>query len=229
MKRIFAIGDIHGCAHTLENLLHKEMRLSKKDHLFFLGDYIDRGKNSKQVLDIIIGLQNKKYNINTLMGNHEKTFINTCSDDGVWEQWLQNFGGLATVKSFNIVSFDELENKYKKFFSTLELYALVENHILVHAGLNFSKEDIFEDTYAMLWTRNMEIDYQKLGNKKIVHGHTPQALAVTTGQMNEMNNADCGQVLNIDNGCVYKTFEGMGQLTAYELNSKTLFSVKNID
>lgn len=226
MQRVFAIGDIHGCAHTLDNLLHQEIGLNKKDHVFFLGDYIDRGKRSKEVLDIIIGLQNKKYGISCLMGNHEQVFVDSSADDVLLETWLQNFGGLATMLSFNITTFDQLESKYKRFFSKLGIYALVDDFIIVHAGLNFSKEDCLEDMDAMLWERSTKIDKTKLGQRFVLHGHTPQTVQHTELQL---KNIECDRILNIDNGCIFNTMEGMGNMTAFDIRSRTIFSTPNID
>jgi len=58
--------------------------------------------------------------------------------------------------------------------------------IAVHAGLNFSRADNFEDKYSLLWQREMKIDYSKLGDRVIVHGHTPQAFSATETQLREL-------------------------------------------
>jgi len=69
--RQIAISDIHGCARTFQALLDK-IQLSTNDQLYLLGDYIDRGPDSKGVIDTILGLINAGYRVQTLMGNHEK-------------------------------------------------------------------------------------------------------------------------------------------------------------
>ena len=73
-KRSFAITDIHGCANTLDALLD-QIGLSQSDHLYLLGDYIDRGPRSKEVLDILLALQRKQYPMTVLRGNHEQLFL----------------------------------------------------------------------------------------------------------------------------------------------------------
>ncbi|MCJ8277615.1 MAG: serine/threonine protein phosphatase, partial [Bdellovibrionales bacterium] len=77
-NRIFAIGDIHGCAEELNKLISL-LPLNSEDTLVFLGDYIDRGPNSKKVVDIILDLK-KNYNVICLKGNHE-AMINEFIDD----------------------------------------------------------------------------------------------------------------------------------------------------
>jgi len=75
MGRMFAISDIHGCGISLDHLVSKEIKLKKSDELFLLGDYIDRGKNSKLVIDIILDLVSKRYKVKCLRGNHEQMFL----------------------------------------------------------------------------------------------------------------------------------------------------------
>ena len=70
-NRLFAIGDIHGCFDSFQELIENKIQLSKNDRLVLLGDYIDRGPKSKEVIDYIINLQAKGYNIIALAGNHE--------------------------------------------------------------------------------------------------------------------------------------------------------------
>ena len=68
MKQLFAIGDIHGCFDSLKELIESNIKLDKNDKLILLGDYIDRGNKSKKVVDYIINLQEKDYDITPLIG-----------------------------------------------------------------------------------------------------------------------------------------------------------------
>ena len=79
MPRTFGIGDIHGCANTAKKLLFEEIKIDKEDELYFLGDYIDRGQRSKEVVDLILELKNENYKVNALRGNHSMNFcLNTA-------------------------------------------------------------------------------------------------------------------------------------------------------
>ena len=69
----WAISDIHGCCQTFRYMVETELQITKEDELFLLGDYIDRGKDSKGVFDYIMQLQNDNFKVQCLMGNHEDT------------------------------------------------------------------------------------------------------------------------------------------------------------
>ena len=226
MSRIFAISDVHGCGISFDHLISKEIKLKKSDELFLLGDYIDRGKNSKQVIDIILDLISKGYKVNCLRGNHEQMFMDTKNDEMRYMQWKAIFGGNATLSSFNVDHYDELEERYKLFFEGLSYYFESNKNIFVHAGLNFSNENIFDDLHYMLWSRDMKINAALLDNRKVIHGHTPRRLDDLQNQISDKEN---NYSFNIDTGCAYKKEMGYGNLTAIELTKMVLFFTKNLD
>jgi serine/threonine protein phosphatase 1 len=225
MSKKFCIGDIHGCSNTLNNLL-STIKLSKQDSLVFVGDYIDRGPDSKGVIDIILDLQKKNYDVTCLLGNHEDLFIESNEDDEIYVHWIKNCGGFQTLKSFDVATYSELGEQYKYFFKSLLHYKIVnKKNIIVHAGINFNNKDIFEDKYALLWERNTQIDFDKLNNRIIVHGHTPQPIDQTLEQIKNINTS---KIINIDSGCVFKNNKNLGLLTCIELNTLNLITEKNI-
>ena len=91
-NRLFAIGDIHGCFDTLEELVNNKIQLKKSDKLILLGDYIDRGDKSKEVVEYIIDLQKKGFNILPLMGNHEAMLLDAYDNEKNTLKWIQNGG-----------------------------------------------------------------------------------------------------------------------------------------
>lgn len=225
MSRIFCIGDIHGCSNTLDDLLVNTIKLKKTDHLVFVGDYIDRGPDSKGVIDIILNLEKKEYKTTCLLGNHEELFMESDLDDDIFIHWFKDCGGFDTLKSFNVPTYENLEEKYKYFFKSLLHYKIIQNKfIVVHAGINFNNEDIFSDKRALLWERNTQIDLQKIKNRLIIHGHTPQPLAKTKKQVLSIDNT---RMINIDNGCFLNDTVGLGRLTCLELNTMKLYSTIN--
>ncbi len=225
MSRTFAIGDIHGCAGTFEKLLFEVMRIEKSDIVYLLGDYIDRGPNSKGVVDLIIEMRNSNYQFNTLRGNHEQLFIDSEKDEHSFLNWISN-GGVTTLQSFGIMNYEQLKEEYKSFFTGTKFYFETKNFIFVHAGLNFQNPDLFEDTHSMLWIRGMKTNKQKLGNKIIVHGHTPTPLEQVKKNLNLMQGKN---FINIDTGCAMKEYFGYGFLSALEVSTMKLYSVKNND
>ncbi len=224
MQRTFAIGDIHGCINTLKKLL-AEIKIEKQDELYFLGDYIDRGPGSKEVIDFILELQRENYKVHTLRGNHEQMFMDSESSMDFYENWLIN-GGIQTLESFAVTGFDQLQQGYKTFFGNTNFYLEAGDFFYVHAGFNFENEDIFDDKISMLWIRDMKVDKKKIGNKIVIHGHTPTPL-------NEVKKslifAHKKGSVNIDTGCVMKRYFGLGYLSALEIETMQLYSLKNVD
>ena len=121
MERIFAIGDIHGCSKTFAKLLTNKIQLTKEDNIYCIGDYIDRGDDSKGVIDLILKLRAEDYHIYTLRGNHEQMMLDAVNDKKSLNLWLDN-GGKNTLKSFGIKSLDELPQEYFSFLKETEFY-----------------------------------------------------------------------------------------------------------
>ena len=114
MPRVFAIGDIHGCSKTFKKLLLEKIQIRKSDKIYCIGDYVDRGRDSKGVIDFIIELRKKGYHIHTLRGNHEQMMLDAPISKIKMQHWLKN-GGYATLKSFHIESLKEIAPKYLSF------------------------------------------------------------------------------------------------------------------
>lgn len=218
MNRIFAIGDIQGCNEAFQKMLFEKIKIEKTDAIYCIGDYIDRGPDSKGVIDTILQLRKDGYHIYTLRGNHEQMMMDGANDKDELKHWKQN-GGDNTLKSFGIKSFNDLLEEYQQFFYDTELYLTQGDYIFVHAGLNFRLPDIYEDKEAMLWERDFESYQPALGNKILIHGHTPVSLEYIKTQ-----NGNC---INIDGGCVYKNRIGLGNLVALSLPGKEILTVVN--
>lgn len=225
--RRFAISDIHGCKKTFEALLDR-IALSTGDEVYLLGDYIDRGKDSKGVVDYIWKLQDQGYTVHCLMGNHEMMMLE--ADDGLpsMSTWLYN-GGYETLESFGADSPSQIPDEYFHFFQELSFYEEVDEYILVHAGLDFETGDPLGDTESMIWIRDWyeNIDREWLEERIIIHGHTP----INRSQIQHLHaNLDDFKVLDIDAGCVFDRPQlGVGYLCAFEMNSRELYFQKNIE
>jgi serine/threonine protein phosphatase 1 len=218
--RTIAIGDIHGCAKTLFALFD-HLDIDKQDTLVFLGDYIDRGPDSKGVITCLLALEEQGYNTITLRGNHEQMLIDSEFGFSPFKDFV-HAGGDKTLESFGKDFFHEMPQRVQDFFNNTKLYHETDTHIFVHAGLNFDKENILEDEDAMLWARGFDYMQPKLGNKKLIHGHTPLGLNDILVQ-----NGNC---INIDNGCVFKgRILNMGHLVAYICETAQYVFVPNVD
>ena len=218
-KRLFAIGDIHGCFNAFHILLDQKIRIVKSDKVILLGDYIDRGINSKEVIDYIIDLQAKGFDIVPLSGNHEAMLLVAYENEELVSTWIQN-GGSETLKSFSISSLNDMEAKYIEFFKGLPCYYAFKEYLFVHAGFNDSVPDPFADKYSMIWVFKQTYENPLLMDKIIIHGHRPIPVDDCKKMVHSNKN-----VLNLDTGCVYSNVTGYGTLTAIELNTRSLYFV----
>jgi serine/threonine protein phosphatase 1 len=220
MERTFAIGDIHGCSKTFEKLLFEKIKIEKTDQIYCIGDYIDRGKSSKAVIDLVLQLRQEGYTILTLRGNHEQMLLDSLIDEETFDVWLENGGGY-TLQSFGTDSVGNLPTKYLSFFRETEFYFETENYIFAHAGLNFHNKNIFQDKAAMLWIRDFSSYQPALKNKLLIHGHTPKSLKYILNQK--------GNCIDIDGGCVYNYLPRFGNLVAIDLNERKFICEENCE
>ena len=203
MRNIWFIGDIHGEVGLLERLLENILRFGP-DQLVFVGDYIDRGPYSREVVDRIMNLS---IPFTCLMGNHELMMLNAMEDHGYGhspiELWYYN-GGEATLHSFGSTSFFNFQSnmapKYLDFFRKLKMCHVVDMGGMrlfgTHAGISpaipledqmaigdyralnqYLQEKHLEPGDSFLWIRDSFFDSRPSlwEGFLVVHGHTPVA------------------------------------------------------
>jgi serine/threonine protein phosphatase 1 len=237
MREHWVIPDIHGCAKTLRALVEDHIRPSKHDWLYFLGDYIDRGPSSKEVIDYLMFLQNEDYNLRLLLGNHEdyllqsyynelnlKSILGMKQVNRKMREWLYH-GGKQTMESFGLTDLKLFPQEYLEWMKHLEYYIELDKYILVHAGLNFKIDNPFSDKESMLWIREFEVDSKKVNKKRIIHGHVPVSLEFIDLSIKNKTY----KFIDLDNGCYMHKREGFGNLVALELNSLEYKAQHNLD
>ncbi len=208
---IFAIGDIHGCVTELRLLLN-ELPLTPTSKVIFLGDYIDRGPHSKEVIDTILELQ-KKVNIVTLVGNHEQMFLSFLEQpqSELAGMFIYNGGG-ATLASYSDESADyRIPSEHLDFFKNLRIAHQEEGFYFVHAGVpekSLKKIEFEEDLNDLLWIREPFLSSDFNWGIRIIHGHTP------VKRVDLKKNR-----INLDTGCVFNR-----RLSALGLPSCRVFS-----
>ena len=214
---LFAIGDIHGCLKELTSLHKKILTYDKfevkNDIIIYLGDYIDRGKNSKEVINQILKLKDNNIKTINLMGNHDEFMIDFLfNKKNNIKSWL-NFGADQTFRSYNIEivefikdGFEEdvidklrktmiknMEESHINFFKNLELSYSSENYLFVHAGIDPYKKLSEQSEKDYLWSRSEKFFSKDFKSEKIiVHGHTP-----------EENIVNDPYRINVDSGCYF--------------------------
>jgi len=201
----------------LKKLVTEKIKPGKEDMLCFIGDYIDRGPDSKGVIDYILDMKHDGFQVITLRGNHEQMLLDSRKGRRAQLLWLMN-GGDETLRSFGVDSLDEIPARYMSFFEQTRMYVDSEKFVAVHAGLDFGVDDPFSDTESMLWIRDFSVDHSFLGEKLLIHGHTPRPLDFILSQ--KMRSP-----VNIDAGCVYLSLHGMGYLVAFCLEEAIFIDV----
>jgi serine/threonine protein phosphatase 1 len=230
--RRIAIGDIHGCFRTFRKIVEEILRPEKEDILFLLGDYIDRGPKSKDVIDYIISLRENSYDIRPVMGNHEFMLLRSLEDPEYFRLWTWN-GCAATLESFGVdplmtgerESVFRIPDPYVAFCRSLPLYEETEGFLMVHAGLPAGAGKPEEDIQSLLWTRSEAVNRQILGQRRLIHGHTP----VTLEAIRERVKNPDARVINLDGGCVYRGNSFLGNLVALDLETFHLFHLPDED
>ncbi|MBW1898754.1 MAG: serine/threonine protein phosphatase [Deltaproteobacteria bacterium] len=194
MGNIFAIGDIHGRMDKLNTLMDKIDIDFEMDTLVFLGDYIDRGPSSFEVISFLITLKEKYENIIFLKGNHEEMLENYIA--GIDRFTYLSNGGRQTIDSYmrrgHISGKELIPEDHIDFFKRLDLFYQTDNYIFVHAGLRekIVLQDQLQDD--LLWIRQKFIKSNYDFGKRVIFGHTP--LAEPLVQPNK---------IGVDTGAVY--------------------------
>lgn len=191
----YAIGDIHGCRVQFEQMLAKiEEHANGREHLIVtLGDYIDRGPDSKGVIDIL----RSRPDIIKLVGNHEGMLIDAFDKRSPTDYYnFEMNGGFATLKSFGVKRVDDIPGDYIQFLKSGARYYYEDGlRVYVHAGINPNITDMSQQhEHVLTWIRNEFLDINFKFHKYVVHGHTP----VRTGKADVRENR-----CNLDTFCYF--------------------------
>lgn len=218
-KKYIAIGDVHGCAETLKALIEK-LDVYGNRSFVFLGDYIDRGPNSREVVDYLLDFREEADCI-FLRGNHEQMMLDAI-DDGDTSLWIMN-GGRETIDSYERDGQRfKLSKAHRKFYEQTKFYYQTDDYFFVHAGLSPDKTiaeslDDEQEIDKFLWERSHLNSMDKPWEKTVIFGHTPRPEPVQDSKM-----------IGIDTGCVYQRV-GYGKLTAVKLPEKEFIQQECID
>lgn len=220
----WVVTDIHGCYHTFKALLEQQVKLSTKDKLYLLGDYISKGPFSKQVLDYLMELQEKGFQLSMLRGNHEQEVLNVLQGSTSLTTFREK-GGFTFLHNFGIDHPADIPEHYISFFEKLEWYITLDDWLLVHAGFDFDAAQPFQQTETLLNIRDYTVDLHKTAGRRVLHGHSPTALAAIEQTLQE--NKDLH--LSLDAGCAYRNNPKQAHLLALNLDNWQWLVQKNID
>ncbi len=197
MKIKYAIGDVHGKLELLKSLLTKiDLHAQGREYeLVFLGDLVDRGEDSKGVVQLVIDLCAAGRAV-AVKGNHEDLMLG--ADPGPMKEkpsvsewrdmddrmgwWLQN-GGIQTLESYGVYDayvnafqgYREIDKAHLDWMRALPTFYETDTHYFVHAGVNPHKDLDLQNDNARLWIREEWLNSDKDMGKHVVHGHTPRS------------------------------------------------------
>lgn len=208
-SRVFAIGDLHGCSIALSALI-TAIDLQQHDTLVVIGDFVDRGLDSKGVLDQLIALQSK-CNLVPILGNHDEMMLHARDGKSDFQFWL-NCGGDTALDSYGSTSqLSLIPQSHFRFLESCRSYYETDTHVFVHA--NFKPEIPLDqlDDHTLRWLslRDNVPPSRHCSGKTFVVGHTPQPEVL-----------DLGHLICIDTNCC-----GGGWLTAMDVNTKQIWQV----
>jgi serine/threonine protein phosphatase 1 len=206
MSRTIAIGDIHGCGEALRALL-AAIGPKSDDTVVALGDYVDRGPTTRDVLDQLLALATKCQLI-PLRGNHELMMLAARENTSDRSFWLQ-CGGRETLESYGpSATIEDIPDAHWQFMENTRLYFDTPTHIFTHANYVPGLPMDQQDPNVLLWLSAR--DYAPgphFSGKTVIVGHTPQPDVV-----------DLGHLIVLDTGC----YRG-GWLTAMEIATKHIW------
>ena len=232
------ISDIHGELDMFMRLLADINYNPKQDQLILLGDYVDRGPHSKELLNKVIEL--KSQGAIVLKGNHEDMMIKalTQDDERAWKHWAHQNGGGNTLQSYGFEESDylvpngdvfvkpilksEILSRHLAFIQSLDPIIEWDEFIFVHAGIHPQKTVSETDPYTFMWIREA-FHNEYCGEKIVIFGHTPTK-HLHRDQNNHAVYFGENRIIGIDGGAVYG-----GQLNCLELPSQAVHYVKSVD
>lgn len=206
--RLFGFGDVHGCLHALDVLLDT-IQPTPDDHLVFVGDLIDKGRDSAGVLERILEFQ-QKTRITLVRGNHEEMLLAVSEGEGALRYW-ENCGGVAMLNSYRFgAGIDAIPQHHWDLLHSTVPYCETEEFIFIHANYLPDLPMVEQPEHQLRWALfEPEEMRPHVSGKTCVVGHTEQS----SGEI-----VDLGFAMCIDTACW-----SYGWLTAIDLTSGRIY------
>lgn len=211
--RQIAIGDIHGCSQTLAALL-ATIQPTADDTIITLGDYVDRGPDSRGVLDLLIDLEGR-CRLVPLRGNHEEMMLGARLGRSDFEFWKHCGGDTALMSYGDTGRLDQIPSAHFRFLERCLNDYETETHLFIHANYFPNRRLADQDHKTRFWlSLDDEIPGPHFSGKVAIVGHTPQP----NGQI-----LDAGYLICIDTGCGHG-----GLLTALEVQTGEIWQIDEL-
>ncbi|WP_265562381.1 metallophosphoesterase family protein [Sphingomicrobium arenosum] len=219
-RRVYAIGDVHGCRDALDRLLDMIADdldgHAGKSSLVFLGDYIDRGPDSAGVVERLVGGDLPGTNQHFLLGNHEAAMLDAA--EGKALGWLA-YGGIQTMESYEVTKkelfkvpsvkkliAEHVPDAHLDFFRSLKTHKKIGDYLFVHAGIRPGVPIEKQKKRDLVWIREDFLGSKVDHGVMVVHGHT-----VSAKPQKKKNR------IGVDTGCY-----ASGRLTAVRLEGSAV-------
>jgi serine/threonine protein phosphatase 1 len=209
--RLIAVGDIHGHLKMLESLI-QAIDLKNNDSIIFLGDMVNRGPNSKGVVQYILDLS-KQFNIYCICGNHEEMILGAYHGGQSEHKFWCKFGGLNTIISYGVQDARSFPKDHLRFFADCKDYIETPEYIFVHANYIPHVPMNKQNGQSLRWESFNEKSSAHMSGKKVYCGHTPHR-----------------NVVNLDHVCCIDTGCGIwvdGKLTGLDVKSGEKWTIKH--
>lgn len=197
--RVYAVGDVHGRLDLLQILLRQIeddaiATAAGNTFLILLGDYVDRGPQSREVIELLASYRPPLMRVYCLKGNHEQALTRFLDDPVGGEAWAVN-GGRETMLSYGVIPppaglpeaeaasaweaarlelGEALPPSHRAFLQALQLWVTIGDYLFVHAGVRPGAPLDQQSEHDLLWIRKDFLEARKASDKVIVHGHTPE-------------------------------------------------------
>lgn len=205
--RVIALGDIHGCSAALHALV-AAIDPQPEDCIISLGDVVDRGIDSRGVIELLIELQ-ARCRLIVVQGNHEEALLKARTSKGAFREWLE-FGGLVTLDSYGDTGrMSLIPQSHIRFLAACRPFYDTDTHFFTHANYDPNLPLDRQDGRVLRWlSLHDHLPPPHRSGKVAVLGHTPQPEVLNVG----------GYLLGLDTGCC----DG-GWLTAMDVTSGDLW------
>ena len=174
-EKIFIVGDIHGCLGMLQRLMRKIPWRPDVDRLIFLGDYVDRGEDSRGVIEAVMEIKRTSERVDCLLGNHERILLDFIEGRDVSTFFLN--GGTSTLNSYRVAQqrYGEplIPTAHVGFLKSLKTWIELDDYYVVHAGFRPGVELENQSLEDLLWIRDSFIFSNYRFGKRVIFGHTP--------------------------------------------------------